>query len=64
MIFKSNRLPTLQYVKFQLTILFIFIYFFIFRDPSGETDSTSVSPAVRGRVPWTRPTETSAGRAA
>lgn len=34
------------------------------RDPSGETDSTSVSPAVRGRVPWTRPTETSAGRAA
>lgn len=31
MIFQSNRLPTLQYVKFQLTILFIFIYFFYFQ---------------------------------
>lgn len=34
------------------------------RDPLGETDSTYVSPAVRAPVLWTRPTETSAGRAA
>lgn len=34
------------------------------RDPSGEIDSTYVSPAVRGHAPWTRHTETSAGRAA